>query len=248
MKITQQIGGKLVFSALFGTALAISNTTAFGAMYMTPAGATDSNGPVDATGSIIVGNGTVSVQLSDLLENPTSSGQTLSGIEFTISGATGTASLASSSGNTSTINNDGTYTPGAYTSPLGHWGANDGVNLSTINIVGHMPYDLIIGPDSAGGFNNAGTYSSANNGLNNFNPYVLGSGMFTVNVPGVTSSSTISSVVFEFGTNPDFVDGILVTAVPEPVNYGVSACALALLPLGAGLLRRIARQVSQPAL
>ena len=241
MKITQQIGGRLVFSALFGAALVMSNTTAFGALYMTPAGATDSNGSVDATGSIIVGNGTVSVVLSDLLENPTSSGQTLSGIEFTVSGATGTATLASSSGNTSTINNDGTYTPGAPTSPLAHWGAADDVNLSTINIVGHMPYDLILGPDNMGGFSNAGKYSAANGGLSNFNPYVLGSGMFTVNVPGVTSSSTISGVAFEFGTAPETVDAVIITTVPEPGNYGVSACALALMPLGAGLLRRITR-------
>jgi len=242
MKTTQQISGALAFSALFGTALLMSNTTAFGAIYMTPAGASTANGSVDATGSVVVGNGTVTVVLTDLTENPISSGQTLSGIEFTVSGETSAATLASSSGDTSTINPDGTYTPGAYASHLGHWGAASDVNLSAINLVGHMPYDLIIGPDNAGGFSNAGTYSHANGGLANFDPYVLGTATFTLNVPGVTSSSTITGVAFEFGTNPDAVDAAVTTAVPEPGNYGISACALALMPLGAGLLRRITRQ------
>jgi hypothetical protein len=106
-----------------------------------------------------------------------------------------------------------------------------------------MPYDLIVGPDNADGFSNVGKYSAANGGFDNFNPYVLGSATFTVNVPGVTSGSTITGVSFEFGTKPDDVSAVIVTAVPEPGNYGVSACALALMPLGAGLLRRITRRV-----
>ena len=236
MKHPRQLGGAAALTALFGTIVSLAGSTAFGAMYMTPAGSTDSNGSVDATASIVVGSGKVTVILTDLLENPTSSGQTLSGIDFTVSGQTGTATLASSSGNTSTINSDGTYSAGVYTSTLGHWGADNSVNLSTIGIFGHKAYDLIVGPDNAGGFSGAGKYSAANGGFDNFDAYVLGSATFTVNVPGVTSASTLSGVTFEFGTGPEEVSGVI---VPEPGFYGASAGAFALLPLGAGMLLRL---------
>ena len=233
MKHPRQLGGAAALTALFGTIVSLAGSTAFGAMYMTPAGSTDSNGSVDATASIVVGSGKVTVILTDLLENPTSSGQTLSGIDFTVFGQTGTATLASSSGNTSTINSDGTYSAGVYTSTLGHWGADNSVNLSTIGIFGHKAYDLIVGPDNAGGFSGGGTYSAANGGFHNFDTYVLGSATFTVNVPGVTSASTLSGVTFEFGTDPEDLMGVI---VPEPRFYGASAGAFALLPLWAGVL------------
>ena len=233
-------------TGLLGMALVLSGTTAFGAMYITPTGSSDNNGPVDASATLTPGNGMVTVTLTDLLQNPTSSGQTLSGIEFNASGATGLATLGGSSGNTSTINADGTYTKGQFTNPLGHWGADNNVNLSTIGIVGKRPFDLIIGPDSAGGFSGAGKYTAANGGLGNFNPYVLGTATFTVDVSGVTAGSTISDVVFEFGTNPDTVDGMAVggggIALPEPGTYGIWACLLALPPCGAGLLQSLRRR------
>ena len=208
-------------------------TSSYADLYITPAGSSDTDGLVDATSSFFLGNGTVTVTLTDLEGNPRSAGQTLSGILFNASGVSGAATLASSSGYISAINGNGTYSAGVLTSPLSHWGADDGVSLSTINIVGSMPYDLIIGPDSAGGFTGAGLYSNANKGLPNFNPYVLGSATFTVNVPGITPSSTLSGVTFEFGTTPDYVTAI--TAVPEPGT--ILAGALLLLPFGASALR-----------
>jgi hypothetical protein len=240
MKKSRQLCGSVTCTSLLMTAVAFSATSALGSMYYTPVGATDSNGSVDASAQVIVGNGMVTITLNDLLQNPTSSGQTLSGLEINISGATGTATLAGSSGFTSTINPGGTYTPGVYQNPLGHWGADNGVNLSTIGIVGHQPYDLIVGPDSAGGFSGAGTYSAANGGFGNFNPYVLGSATFTVDIPGVTSNSTVSGVDFEFGTRPETVPGVSYSPVPEASSiYGAAPVALGLLPLGAAFLRKL---------
>jgi hypothetical protein len=240
MKKSNQLCGSVTFTTLITTAVAFSASTALGSMYYTPAGATDSNGAVDASAQVTVGNGMVTITLNDLLQNPTSSGQTLSGLEINVSGATGTATLASSSGFTSTINSDGTYSAGVYTSPLGHWGADNSVNLSTIGIVGHQPYDLILGPDSAGGFSGVGTYSAANNGLGNFNPYVLGSATFTINIPGVTSGSSVSGVEFEFGTQPETVAAVSYSPVPEAGSiYGAAPVALGLLPLGAAFLRKL---------
>ena len=48
-----------------------------------------------------------------------------------------------------------------------------------------------------------GLYSDANSGIIGHDPSVLGSATFTFTIPGVTSSSAISDVVFEFGTGPD---------------------------------------------
>jgi hypothetical protein len=111
--------------------------------------------------------------------------------------------------------------------------------LSTIGIVGHMPFDLIVGPDSAGGFTGAGLYSHANGGFDNFDPYVLGSATFTVDVAGVTSGSTLSAVTFEFGTVPEFVTGARVSVVPEPATYGALAGAsLLLVSLGSQFRRQ----------
>ncbi|HXA45367.1 MAG TPA: hypothetical protein VNZ25_07675 [Candidatus Angelobacter sp.] len=240
MKKSRQFCGSVTCTSLLMTAVAFSATTALGSMYYTPAGAGDSNGSVDASAQVIVGNGMVTITLTDLLQNPTSSGQTLSGLEIDISGAIGTATLASSSGLTSTINPDGAYTPGVYQNSLGHWGADDSVNLSAIGLVSHQPYDLIVGPDSAGGFSGAGTYSGANKGLGNFNPYVLGSATFTVDIPGVTSSSSISGVNFEFGTAPETVPAVSYSPVPEAGSiYGAAPVALGLLPLSAAFLRKL---------
>ena len=239
MKTTGRWGGTVGLTGLLGAAVVLSRTTAFGAMYITPAGASDSDGSVDASASIVAGNGTVTVTLTDLLQNPLSSGETLSGIKFTVSGATATATLASSAGLTSTIKANGTYTPGVFTDPLSHWGAQNDVNLSTIGIVGHMPDDLIVGPDSAGGFTGAGRYTHANGGFDNFDPYVLGSATFTVDVAGVTSGSTLSAVTFEFGTVPEFVTGALVSVVPEPAAYGALAgVGLLLVSLGSQFRRQ----------
>jgi hypothetical protein len=242
---TGQLGKPLGISAVLGAALVLSGNSALASIsYMTAAGAHDSNGSVDASASFTVGNGTVTVTLTDLLENPISSGQALSGVEFTVSGATSMATLASSSGVTSTITpGSGAYTPGVLTSPLDHWSANNGANLATVGIGGGKPYDLIVGPDSAGSITGAGTYSNANNGFSQFNPYVLGSATFTVDISGVTSNSTLSGVVFEFGTTPETVASVAVptpySPVPEPGVAGVLVGCLNLLPLGVCLARRL---------
>ncbi len=179
-------------------------------------GTPDSDGPGDATATVTTGAGSITVTLTDLQQNPRAAGQLISGISFDASGATGTSgSLSSSSGNTSTIASDGSYSTAVLTSPLTHWSASQSdtaIHLTTLS--GGMPNTMIIGPDSAGGFTGAGTYSNANASIINFNPNVLGSATFVISAPGVTSASTLSNVVFEFGTGPD---GTLPgSPVPEP--------------------------------
>jgi hypothetical protein len=85
-------------------------------------------------------------------------------------------------------------------------------------LTGGQPDHLIIGPDSAGGFTGAGLYSNANSSIGNFNPSVLGSATFDITIPGVTSASTLSHVVFQFGTDDghNLITGVVSSPVPIP--------------------------------
>lgn len=241
MKLTNKIRS-LVLLAIFAL---FAGGNAYGAFYFTPANAqVPKDGSVAATADVTLGDGFITVVLTDTLANPISSGQTLSGLKFDVSGATGAASLASALGYTALINSDnksanyGSYTPSVNAVSLAHWGANNDVNLSTVGLGGAKPYDLIIGPDSAGGFTGAGKYSNANTGFDQFNPYVLGSATFIVHVPGVTENSVLSNVLFEFGTDPQYVAADL-TVVPEPST--VLAGMLLLLPFGVSTVKSLRR-------
>ena len=81
-------------------------------------GVSGADGPVNATVNFTLGNGTVHIVVTDLLANPTSSGQTVSGIDFKISDATNTCSLTSATGLISTI--DTSKASGSYTAGVMH--------------------------------------------------------------------------------------------------------------------------------
>ena len=86
----------------------------------------------------------------------------------------------------------------------------------------------------------AGAGSIAGNGPHN--PFLDGTAMFTLDVPGVTSATTVTSAIFSFGTSSDCD---LCTApgtprnnptVPEPGTYVMIAVGLGLV--GLAQLRR----------
>jgi hypothetical protein len=199
----------------------------------------------DAQATITLNNGSVTVVLTDLEANPTSVGQLISSFQFNVSGATGTGTASGTigSGNVADVSS-GTYTPTA-ASPLSHWGyhlTSGNILLETAGMyaAGGQPTDLIIGPDSAGSLTGAGEYNMINGSLeNSHEPVVLGSATFTIADAGVTAGSSISDVIFGFGTGPDsFLDGTPVP-VPVPEASTVVAGLLLLLPLGVSTLRRI---------
>jgi hypothetical protein len=180
------------------------------------------DGPVSAQATFTPGSGIVTVVLTDFLKNPTSDGQTISGIQFNISGANTVGALTTT--NSGLITNVDTSSGGTYTAGVAdaliRWTANEaaGSQITLTTLSGGKPNELIIGPDSAGGFDpTKGAYTNANSSVLQHNPVVLGTGTFVITAPGVTAASTLSNVVFEFGTGPVSKPGTP-GGVPEPAT------------------------------
>jgi hypothetical protein len=197
------------------------------------------DGPVSASVQFTLGNGKVEIIVTNLLANPKSDGQLVSGIDFTISGATGAGSLKDASGLISFIGSSktggGRYTAGVLqdltvSSPSGNgssvWGLVAAGELTTLTA--RKPEYLIIGPDDHGGFDpTAGLYSNSNSSIYQHDPVVLGSATFDLAIPGITADSTISGVQVEFGTSGvtlGFSEVVLDPhSVPEPSSFALGS-------------------------
>lgn len=211
---------KRLLAMVVALGVVISNHAAMAAFnFTTPVGATTTDGPVNAHASFTVSNGGVSVQLTNLLQNLKADGQMITGVYFDVSGAAGTGSLiTANSGYMSTISSGGAYTPGD-ADALARWEADHvGASVTLTTLSGGAPKLMIIGPDSAGGFSQVGLYSNANGSVTNgaHNPSVLGSAIFNIAISGVTTSSIVENVVFQFGTN-DAINQVA-AATPEPAS------------------------------
>ena len=239
-----------VFS-LSGSALQAGAIT-----YVTPSGAKagEDNAYVKASATFsLQDNHHLLITLTNLFQNPTSSLQTLGGLSFDVSDASGSGKLITkNSGQLSTISKGGSYTAGV-SDPLLNWTATlKGSHIDLTTIGNGKSTQLIIGPDSNGLFDPSlhGLYSNANSSIIQQDPNVLGTATFDITVAGLTSASLLSNVQFHFGRDDTegFVIGQLSNggsgsggsvapsfgpaAVPEPSSF-------ALLGFGAiGLLVR----------
>jgi hypothetical protein len=197
---------KFLTTAVFGGAVLVLLSTGSSARaaiieYCSPSGSTTTDGSVSAEALFTTNNGSITLTLSNLFQNPNADGQLISAISFDVSGASGSGSLTTvNSGLIGTISPAGSYTA-AGSDLLTRWKASESgttINLTTLS--GGKPNRLLIGPDSAGGFTMAGLYDNANPSILQHNLSVLGSATFDITIPGVTDTSTLSDVVFQFGT------------------------------------------------
>jgi hypothetical protein len=209
------------------------------------ASGTSSDGALSASANFSFGNGTLTVTLTNTLADNVfrSSGQASSDISFTLSNGAGTLSMTSAAGQFGNIDGNGnvTYTSSddqmkgksttTFTSPtrwLGDQGFGSfsisGNTITLESIGGGQPSQMI-----APGIANGGTYTDANQGLQNFNAYVIGPATFTLDLSGVTPQTTVSSATFSFGTGPDtFLPGS-----PDP-HVGVVPAPSSVVLLGLG--------------
>jgi len=209
-------------------------------VYQTPAGSSDSDGPVSAQAIITFGNGSMTMILQNLVTGShLSQGQALSGVIINFGSDTAVTSsttfgtgFSATTGDFYAIGVDPlsiTTLTGPLSNADNHWGYASGNGKLTVATAGAgadggSPVDMIL-PDGT-------TYVG---GISSHNPYVIGAALFTFYNPLFTTNSTITSLSFEFGTGPDKTIVGRLPSVPEPST--VIAGALLLLPFGFSALR-----------
>ncbi len=222
---TNFIGATLGALAL-GVALPASAATD---MFSTPTGATVTDGAVDASAVFVTGPGTVTITLNDLLANPKSVGQLISDLDFTLSNRGTPVTLASSSAMEISIDSMGIGTPGSTVS-TGWALTTDMSGGLQLDVLGTPtgPSHLIIGP---------GPYTNANGsiaGNGPHNPFLNQTAQFIIDVSGVTAATTVTGVVFSFGTTAGSNVTGTPTSVPEPPTLSLLGLGLA----GIGFMRQ----------
>ena len=212
--------------------------------FVTPVGSTAGGQSVDATATFMFSANQVTITLTNLEANPTADVQNVNGVSFSLSTLQTSGTLSSSMAIQRTITSTA---PGGFTDTgmlTTNWHLSTppspfAFDLTTIGNA-HATETLIGNPDA----NNA--YSAANGSivLSNHNSFLAGTATFVLSITGVTSSSQISSMQFQFGTAAPTTDTVVVgvKAVPEPASF-------ALLAIGASgaFLGRLRRSRKQPA-
>jgi hypothetical protein len=224
--------GAMVSSAFASTTFTFTGTTAQG-----------NTGSAKATFSI--SGSTMTVTLTDLLQNPGGVANVLNGVTFSLAGVTGVSGFAAASVQIGTIAGDGSYTPSTYTALASQWSLSGGPTI-TLQAFPNPDY-LILGPDANNNFTSGSGdagYTGANSsiaGNPSHNPFVLGSATFTFTLLGSGySESSITNVIFGFGTGTDSSGSSRTSSVPEPST--IVAGALLLLPFGVSTLRVLRRK------
>ena len=195
---------------------------------------TGSDGSLSASAAFTTSAGQITVSLTNLLAANAirSAGQALSDISFTLSNSPGTLGSVSASGQLGNVSSTGvvTYTSGSPSRWLGVGGGVFSIigNTITLEVIGGGQPSQMIAPAIA----NGGTYTNANGGFGNFNPYVIGPATFTISLSGVTANTQVTSATFSFGTGPDtFLPGTPNSPLttPEPASMLLLASGFAAL-------------------
>ncbi len=167
----------------------------------TPFGATMGGEPVDVQAVFTTSTDTVSIVVNNNIVDPVSVIQNLSDLGFELSTGQTSATLTSSLGVERTVYDNKTYTPGG--SVATGWAVDNQFIDIRLHVLGTLvgPAHTIIGnPDPV-----TDTYANAGGSIAKtggpHNPFLFGPVSFTLNVPGVTDTSTVTRVLFSFGTS-----------------------------------------------
>ncbi len=207
--------------------MAASSSEAAIITYVTPGGSTQGGQPVNASATIATGTGIITVKLENLQSNPISVIQNLSDLLLTFSNSVGTFGLSGSSGQEVTVAAGGAFTLGA-TVATG-WNLSSPLsNQLYLNVLGTAigPAHTIIGPPGGPNYS-AANGSIAGNGPHN--PFLSQSASFTIAAAGVTDNTTVTGVVFSFGTAAG--NDTPGSTVPEPGTLLLSGIGLGVLGL-----------------
>jgi hypothetical protein len=213
--------------AMFGVGWAVPDAQAGTITYVTPNGATTAGQPIDALAEFTTSSNTLTINYLNLISNPTSVVQNLSGLEFKISSGQTSGSLTSSAGSLRTVHSDGTYVAGG--SVASGWKLSLESGMLELDILDGKPgpaHTIIGSPNSSHIYSNA-MGSIAGNGPHN--PFLAGTVDFVLDIPGLSGSSTVTAAEFAFGTTEEAneVSGVPEVGAPEPASVTLVVVSVA---------------------
>lgn len=158
------------------------------------------------------------IKLTNLTVNTHDAGDLLRSVSFVLSNPSPSSlSISSINGSMIDVNGNQTYNSDSSTPSWSLSSSPSGVHAAA------GPSDLIIGAPTGA------TYSNANSSITNgtHSPFTFETMEFVISAPGLQPNSTISSVIFGYGTSSCTVDSTrvpnLVTApLPAPVYAGLA--------------------------
>ena len=196
---------------------------------------------VSASANITTVGDLITIELTNLTADMFASNQAISDLLINFTTDVGDVSNFTQAGQLGNIDDDGnvTFIGGVPT----RWDPFTVAGNTYLDVLGGgKPNNMIASLD----------IGDPNGGLDNFNPYIMGTGTFTMNLPGA-SLLKIGTVNFSFGTNHEFVGGGNCTSgctppppppppppggIPEPTTWALMILGFG----GAGAMLRRARR------